>query len=125
MRRFSRLLAVLTAVAIVSAIVVPLALAATATPSLSLKAKPASIKVGETVTFSGTVQHAVARDTTVELWLVKAKRSTLKASGTISSTGAFKFTAKGARAGTCTLRVTYKAGKTTYKSNEVEVTVTK
>ena len=125
MKRFSRLLAVLTAVAIVLTMVVPLALAAKATPSLSLKAKPASIKVGETVTFSGTVQHAVAKHTTVELWLVKAKKSTLKASGMISSTGAFEFTAKGARAGTCTLSVTYKAGKATYKSNEVEVTVTK
>ena len=94
MKRFIRVFAVLTLVAIVSTPVVPLALAAKAKPSVSLKAKPASIKVGKTVTFSGTVKHAVAKDTIVKLWLVNAKKSTLKVRGMISSTGAFKFTAK-------------------------------
>ena len=124
MKRFIRVFAVLTLVAIVSATLVPLALAAKAKPSVSLRAKPASIKIGKTVTFSGTVKHAVAKDTVVKLWLVSAKKSTLKVRGTISSTGAFKFTAKGAKAGTCTFRVTYKVGKTTYKSNEVKLTIT-
>ena len=126
MRRFSRLCAVLALVAIVTATLAPLALAAKAKPTVSLKAKPASIKIGKTVTFSGTVKHAVAKDTSVKLWLVvTAKKSTLKKTGKISTKGAFKFTAKGARVGTSTYRVTYKVGKTTYKSNKVKVTVTK
>jgi hypothetical protein len=56
---------------------------------------------------------------------VTAKKSTLKVSGTISAKGALRFTAKGARVGTSTYKVTYKAGKATYKSNKVKVTVTK
>lgn len=125
MKRFSRVFLVSCVVAIVLAAFVPLALAAKAAPSVSLKAKPTSVKVGKTVAFSGTVKNAVAKDTTVKLWLVTAKKSTLEKSGTITSKGAFKLTYKAAKAGTWTFRVTYKASKTTYKSNEVKVTVTK
>jgi hypothetical protein len=125
MKRFSRVFLVSCVVAIALAAFVPLALAAKAAPSVGLKAKPTSVKVGKTVAFSGTVKNAVAKDKTVKLWLVKAKKSTLEKSGTITSKGAFKLTYKAAKAGTWTFRVTYKAGKTTYKSNEVKVTVTK
>jgi hypothetical protein len=125
MKRFGKVFGLLALVAIVSATFVPLALAAKAAPSVSLKAKPTSVKVGKTVTFSGTVKHAVAKDTTVKMWLVKAKKSTMEKSGTITSKGAFKLTYKAAKAGTWTFRVTYKAGKTTYRSNEVKITVTK
>jgi hypothetical protein len=125
MKRFGKVFGLLALVAIVSATFVPLALAAKAAPSVSLKAKPTSVKVGKTVTFSGTVKHAVAKDTTVKMWLVKAKKSTMEKSGTITSKGAFKLTYKAAKAGTWTFRVTYKAGKTTYMSNEVKITVTK
>ena len=125
MKRFGKVFGLLALVAIVSASFVPLALAAKAAPSVSLKAKPTSVKVGKTVTFSGTVKHAVAKDTTVKMWLVKAKKSTMEKSGTITSKGAFKLTYKAAKAGTWTFRVTYKAGKTTYRSNEVKITVTK
>ncbi len=117
--------AVLALVAIVAATLAPVSLATKATPSVSLKAKPTTVKVGQTVTLSGTVNHAVANNRIVHLWLVQAKKSTLKASATISSTGAYKFTAKAAEAGPVTLRVTYKAGTTTYKSNRVTVTITK
>jgi hypothetical protein len=125
MKRFGKVFGLLALVAIVMATFVPLALAAKAAPSVSLKAKPTSVKVGKTVTFSGTVKHAVAKDTTVKLWLVKAKKSSMEKSGTITSKGTFKLTYKAAKAGTWTFRVTYKAGKTTYRSNEVKITVTK
>lgn len=125
MKHFGRIAAVVALVAIVSVAVVPLALGAKAQPWVSLKIKPAAITIGEKVTFSGTVKHAVARDTTVKLWLVWGNQWALKKTGTISSTGAFWFTAKGARTGTSSFRVTYRVGTITYQSNKVKVTVTK
>ncbi len=124
-KRLVSAFAVLAVVAIVAATLAPVSLATKATPSVSLKAKPATVKVGQTVTLSGTVTNAVAKNRIVHLWLVQAKKSTLKSSARISGTGAFKFTAKGAKAGPCVLRVTYRAGNTTYKSNKVTVTITK
>jgi hypothetical protein len=125
MKRFSRVLGILALVAIVSMALVPLALATRATPSVSLKAKPATVRVGKIVTFTGTVKNAVTKDATVKLWLVSGKKSVLKSSGTISGTGTFWFTAKAAKAGTCTLRVTYRAGTAIYRSPKVKVTITK
>ena len=125
MKRFSRVFGMLALVTIVSMALVPLALATRATPSVRLKAKPAAVKVGKIVTFSGTVKNAVAKDTTVKLWLVSSKKSVLKSSGTISGSGTFWFTAKAAKAGTCTFRVTYRAGTAIYRSPEGEGTITK
>ena len=65
--------AVLALVAIVAATLAPVSLATKATPSVSLKAKPTTVKVGQTVTLSGTVNHAVANNRIVHLWLVQAK----------------------------------------------------
>jgi plastocyanin len=124
MKRLVGAVALLAVAAIASATLAPVSLATKATPSVSLKAKPTTVKVGKTVTFTGTVKHAVANDGTVRLWLVGAKKSTMKAKARISSTGAFKFTAKAAKAGPCVLRVTYGAGKTTFRSNKVTVTIT-
>ena len=125
MRRISRILVVAVLVAIVTATLVPLALGAKAKPSVSLRVKPNSITIGKWVTFSGMVRRAVAGDRTVKLWLVVGKKATLKKTGTISSTGAYRFAAKGVKVGTSTYRVTYTAGTTTFKSNKVHVTVTK
>ena len=61
MKRFSRVLGILALVAIVSMALVPLALATRATPSVSLKAKPATVRVGKIVTFTGTVKNAVTK----------------------------------------------------------------
>jgi hypothetical protein len=125
MDRVKRFIVAFTVTALVAAVLAPFALAATATPSVSLKAKPASLKVDKTVTFTGTVKNAVAKDKTVKLRLVSGKTLTLEKSGTISSTGAFKLTFKAVKAGTWKFEVTYKVGKKTYKSPEVAITVTK
>ena len=115
---------VLAAVAIVMAVLAPASLATKAKPSVSLRATPITLKVGQTVTFTGAVKHAVAGQRTVKLWVIGTKKATVKARATISGTGAFKITANAAKAGPVTLRVTYRVGATTFKSNKVTVTIT-
>ncbi|HUK76008.1 MAG TPA: hypothetical protein VL117_00235 [Thermoleophilia bacterium] len=125
MKRLSAVVGVLAVVAIVVAALAPVSLATKATPSVTLKAKPTTVKVGKTVTLTGTVRHAVAGSGIVRLWTVGAKKATMKAKARISSTGTFKFTAKAAKVGPVTLRVTYRAGTTTVRSNKVTITITK
>lgn len=125
MKRIRKAFVVFVLAAVALAAFAPFALAAKAAPTVSLKATPTSVKVGKTVTFSGTVKHPVAKDTAVVLRLVVAKKTIVKKSATITSKGAFKFTHKATEAGKWTFRVTYKVGKHTYKSNEVRVTVKK
>jgi hypothetical protein len=124
MKRLSRILVVVVLVAIVAATLASLALGAGAKPSVSLRAKPATVAVGRWVTFSGMVRHAVSGDRTVKLWLLTGTTATLKKTGAISSTGAYRFAAKAVKAGTCTFRVTYTADGTTYRSNKAHVTIT-
>lgn len=128
MRLTKRLVGAFTVFALVAIIVAalaPVSLATKATPSVSLKAKPTTVKVGQTVTLTGTVKHAVAGNGIVRLWTVGAKKATMKAKARISSTGTFKFTAKASKVGPVTLRVTYRAGTTTFRSNKVTITITK
>jgi len=125
MKRLGRVLGVLAVVAIVVAALAPAGLAATLKPTVSLHATPTTVKVGKTVTFTGTVKHAVAGHEIVRLWLVGAKVATLKAKARISSTGAFTFTAKAAKVGPVALRATYRVGATTFRSDLVKVTIVK
>jgi hypothetical protein len=93
--------------------------------TMTLKAKPASLKVGKTIVFSGKVTNAVANDSIVKLRLVVGKRRfILERTGKIGSTGAFKLTYKVTKHGRWTFTVTYKAGKT-FKTSNVTVTVRK
>lgn len=123
MRQLRGFLAVSAVLAVLSVAVVPLAAGAAAKPSVSLRVKPASVRVGERIRFSGLVRHAVTGDTTVRLWQVIGKKAKLRKTGGISSSGAYWFSARGARAGACVFRVTYRAGTTTYTSNTIRFTI--
>jgi hypothetical protein len=92
--------------------------------TMTLKGKPASLKVGKTIVFSGKVTNAVANDSIVKLRLVIGKHLILERTGKISSTGAFKMTYKAKKHGKWTFTVTYRAGKT-FKTSNVTVTVRK
>ncbi|HVM66454.1 MAG TPA: hypothetical protein VMU14_16410 [Acidimicrobiales bacterium] len=125
MRHLRRLVLALMVVAIAAAAIVPPALGVTAKPSLSLRAGHTTVAVGKRVTLSGLVRHAVAGDRTVRLWLVVGTKATLKQTGTISRTGAYRFSARAAKAGPVVLRVTYTAHGTVFRSNRVRITIVK
>jgi len=124
-KRLGGAIGMLAVVAIVVAALAPAGLAATVQPTVSLHATPTTVKVGKTVTFTGTVRHPVAGSRIVRLWVVGAKVTTVKSKARISSTGTFRFTARAAKAGPVSLRVTYRVGDTTFRSPLVKLTLAK
>jgi hypothetical protein len=92
--------------------------------TLTLHAKPVSVRRGAKVVFTGTVKNAVAQDKVVKLRFSKARGYALKGVGKVTAHGAFKIIYKATKVGTFTFVATYKAGKT-FVSGAVVVHVKK
>ena len=92
--------------------------------TLTLHAKPATVKRGHLVTFSGTVANAVANDQVVKLRFPKIGHWAVKGTAKITAKGAFTIKYRATKVGTFRFVVTYKAGKT-FLSKVVEVHVKK
>jgi hypothetical protein len=93
--------------------------------TITLKAKHTTVKVGKTAVFTGVVTNAVTKDTSVKLRVMKGKKFILAKSGHITSKGAFRLTYKVKKAGKRTFMVTYRIGKTLFRSPKVTITVKK
>ena len=96
-----------------------------AAPSLSLKAQPSSIKVGRTVTLSGTVKHFLSTDTKVLICRQAGKHLTVLKTLKLTRSGAFKWATKPGDRGKWVFVATYESGGVTYLSEPVSVTVHK
>ena len=96
-----------------------------APPSLSLKAKPISIKVGKTVTLSGTVKHFLASDKTVQIERQVGSKLTALKTLKLTNSGAFTWATKPNKTGTWVFEAAYKSGGVSYLSEPVSVKVHK
>ena len=92
-------------------------------PSLTLKAKPQSVKVGMPVTVSGVVKNPVAGITQVQIWRKVGSKMTRLKRETITKSGAFKWTMRPGKAGKWDLVATYKVNRITFSSRAVKVKV--
>jgi len=96
-----------------------------AAPSLSLKAKAASIKVGKSVTLSGLVKHFLGTGMTVQIERRVGKKLTVLETLTLTKSGAFTWTMKPKKAGKWVFEAACKSGGVSYSSKSVTVQVHK
>jgi len=92
-------------------------------PKLTLKASATSLKIGSSLTLSGSVANVVSGDKTVTVARsVSGKLTTLKTL-TLSSSNTYSTSYKPTGTGSWVFVATYKVSSTTYKSNAVTVSV--
>jgi hypothetical protein len=92
-------------------------------PALSLKAASRAIRVGKTVTLSGSVKNALVACRTVAIYRKASGRLTLLKRLTISSSGTFKVAIKLKKTGTWVVLACYKVYGVTFNSNAATVRV--
>ena len=94
-------------------------------PWLSLKAKPASIKVGKSVTLSGLVKHFLAADKTVQIERKAGSKLTALKTLKLTNSGAFTWATKPNKTGKWVFEAAYESGGVSYASKPVTVKVHK
>ncbi len=94
-----------------------------AKPTVALRASATVVKLGRSVTLSGTVRNFAAAHRVVRIYRRLGTKLTLLKRRTISSSGAYRWTMKAKTTGKWVLVASYKVGSLIVRSRAVTVTV--